>query len=82
VTRGLAWLVSLATRRDFADSLHEIRTHFRKTRYLDDAGHIPALAHTGDPGARPERDWREVVMAKQRSRPSPQYRYEHYDPRW
>jgi hypothetical protein len=77
-----ARLVSLATPQDFAYSLRDIRTYFRKVRYLDDdAGTTSLLWRTGDPGATTERDWREVVMAKQRSRPSPQYRYEHYDPR-
>ena len=35
----------------------------------------------GDPGEAAT-SGKEVVMAKHRSRPSLQYRYEHYDPRW
>ena len=49
VTRSLAGFVSLATRQDFADSLREIRTYFRKTRYLDDAGQHPLLWPTRRP---------------------------------
>jgi hypothetical protein len=43
-----------------------------------------ALAHREIPGARlePGKAGRRKVMAKRHGRPSAQYRYEHYDPRW
>src|SRR5215471_8059718 len=71
VTPGLAGLISLATRQDFADSPRDIRTYFRKARYLDDTGTASLLWPTRGPRGQNETggrwSWLSSTVVRRRS---------------